>query len=110
MTACGVNQSGIGSILGIDEKTLAKHFREELDTALDRANTIIGETAFTKAKDGDVAMIRYWLNCRAKWRETPALDINEAGEGINITINFTKAIEHEPKFIGGKVIDADTQG
>ncbi len=73
MTASGLNQTQVARQLGnggISENTLVKYFREELDTAVDKANTKMAATAFNKGLSGDAQMIRYWLNCRAGWKET----------------------------------------
>ena len=88
MTACGMSQKQVARQLGnggISENTLVKYFREELDTAVDKANAKIGGTAFNKALAGDAQMIRYWMNCRAGWKEKSEVDMNLAGE-LTITI------------------------
>lgn len=77
MTACGLNQTQVARQLGdggISENTLVKYFREELDTAVDKANVKMAATAFNKGLSGDAHMIRYWMNCRAGWKEKSEIE------------------------------------
>jgi hypothetical protein len=66
----GTPQENICTILGISLPTLHKHYREELDTARDKANAAIGGALYTKAMSGDTASMIFWLKTRARWRET----------------------------------------
>jgi len=70
----GTPQETIADILNIDPKTLRKHYREELDQSLAKANATIGGTLFKKAKNGDTAAMIFWLKTRAKFRETQDLN------------------------------------
>ena len=70
----GTQQSVIADILGIDDKTLRKHYREELDQAMAKANATIGGALFNKAKNGDTAAQIFWMKTRARWRETNQVD------------------------------------
>ena len=70
----GTQQHTIADILGIDDKTLRKHYREELDHAMAKANATIGGALFNKAKGGDTTAMIFWMKTRAKWRETHRLE------------------------------------
>lgn len=65
----GTPQDMIASLIGVDAKTLRKHYRDELDHALIKANATIGGALFNKAKNGDGAAQMFWLKTRAGWRE-----------------------------------------
>jgi hypothetical protein len=70
----GTQQHVIASILGIDAKTLRKHYREELDHAMAQANATIGGALFNKAKSGDTAAMIFWMKTRARWQERHEVD------------------------------------
>ena len=69
-TTVGTTQEDIARILGIDSKTLRKHYRDELDLAKAKANATIGGALFNKAKSGDTAAMIFWMKTQAGWRET----------------------------------------
>ena len=70
----GTPQSVIAQVLRIDDKTLRKYYREELDLAVAKANASIGGTLFNKAKAGDTAAMIFWMKTRAQWSETSRLE------------------------------------
>lgn len=65
----GTSQAIIADMLGIDDKTLRKHYREELDQSLAKANASIGGALFNKAKGGDTAAMIFWMKTQAGWKE-----------------------------------------
>ena len=87
MAAVGISQENIAKVIGIDIKTMTKYYREELDTAWIKANAKVGGAMYNKAIGGDVQAQKYWMGCRAGWKETASLEV----EGdVNIQIKFTK--------------------
>ena len=70
----GTPQEAIGRIIGVDAKTLRKHYRDELDLALSKANATIGGALFNKAKDGDTAAMIFWMKTQARWSERHEVD------------------------------------
>jgi hypothetical protein len=70
----GTPQEVIADILGIDAKTLRKHYRVELDQSMAKANAQIGGALFNKAKGGDTAAMIFWMKTRAGWREKQEID------------------------------------
>lgn len=73
MSATGFPHERIAACIGtkgIDKKTLYKHFREELDTAMDKANAAVGNKCFQAAMAGEAWAVCFWLKCRAGWKET----------------------------------------
>lgn len=73
MASYGVQQEYIAAVLGIDPKTLRKHYREELDTAETLANAKVAESLFKKATGegpSSVAAAIFWMKSRAGWSET----------------------------------------
>jgi hypothetical protein len=73
MAATGFTHPAIAKCLGtsgIDEKTLRKLFRRELDTAADKTNAAVANKAYQMAIAGDPpAATFFWLKCRAGWKE-----------------------------------------
>ncbi len=73
-TMVGTRQEAIASIIGIDPKTLRKHYRAELDQSKAKANATIGGALFNKAKSGDTTAMIFWMKTQAGWKET---NVNE---------------------------------
>ena len=74
MAGYGVSEADIARVVGIDPKTLRKHYREELDTGQIKATAKVAESLFRKAtSDGSqsVTAAIFWLKTRGGWRETP---------------------------------------
>ena len=82
MAGYGVPEADIAGVIGIDPKTLRKHYRDELDHGHVKANAKVAENLYRKATgEGREAIIAaiFWLKTRAGWRET---SVHEIG-GVN---------------------------
>ena len=77
-TMVGTTQADIARVLDIDEKTLRKYYRDELDLAKAKSNATIGGALFNKAKNGDTAAMIFWMKTQAGWREKT--DLNHMSE------------------------------
>ena len=84
-TMVGTRQEAIASIIGIDPKTLRKHYRKELDQSKAKANATIGGALFNKAKSGDTAAMIFWMKTQAGWRETTAIDHTSSDKSMSPT-------------------------
>ena len=71
LAAYGIPEADISGVVGIDPKTLRKHYREELDLGETKANAQVAGFLFNAAKNGNVTAQIFWLKTRARWRETP---------------------------------------
>ena len=71
MAAYGVPENDISRVVGVDAKTLRKHYREELDLGETKANAQVAGFLFNAAKNGNVTAQIFWLKTRARWREVP---------------------------------------
>lgn len=70
LAARGAKQIEIAQFIGIrSDKTLRRHFREELNRAAVEANGKVAQALLKKALDGNVTALIFWLKCRAGWRE-----------------------------------------
>lgn len=80
----GVPQDEIAAYIGVDSKTLRKHYRAELDQSEIKANAAVGKFLYQAAsgralKDGAshadcVRAAMFWAKTRMKWRETSQHD------------------------------------
>jgi len=71
MSAYGIPEIDIAGVLGVDPKTLRKHYRNELDHGETKANAQVAGYLFNAAKNGNVTAQIFWLKTRARWREAP---------------------------------------
>ena len=90
-TTVGTPQETIAQILGIDAKTLRKHYRDELDLSRAKANATIGGALFNKAKGGDTAAMIFWMKTQAGWREKQAIEYSGPDGGPIQTEDVTPA-------------------
>ena len=69
----GIPEADIAGLIGIDPKTLRKHYRHQLDHGHVKANAKVAENLFRKAtgegREAVTAAI-FWLKARAHWKET----------------------------------------
>ncbi len=78
MAAYGIPEIDIAMVLGVDPKTLRKHYRDELDMGETKANAQVAGFLFNSARSGNVTAQIFWLKTRARWRETP-LELRHSG-------------------------------
>jgi hypothetical protein len=79
MAGYGVPEAEIAGVIGIDPKTLRKHYRDQLDHGHTKANVRVAENLYRKATgEGREAVIAaiFWLKTRAGWRETTNHEIS----------------------------------
>ena len=86
MCAVGIPQEQICRVVrdGIDDKTLRKHFRKELDTAKVKANAEIGGVLFNKAINGDTTAAIFWAKTQMGWRELTSLELSGGDKPITL--------------------------
>lgn len=80
LSGLGVPQDGIAKLVKISEVTLRKHFAQEIELGILKANAAVSGNLFRIATgDGKAAATAafFWLKTRARWREVPQeVDIN----------------------------------
>lgn len=82
LSGYGIPQEDICRLLRISLPTLHKHFREELDAGIAKANAAVAGNMFKMATgDGPHAgrMAIFWAKARMGWREVP--------QEINVNVN-----------------------
>lgn len=99
MTMSGYGQQDVSVVLQIDEKTLRKHYREELDLAALKANTLVGNTAFMMATGGGPPRLdQEGRNVGGDWRQAvPAMTIF----WMKTRMGFKETSRHELSGPGG---------
>ena len=76
MSSVGIPQESICLVIrdGIDDKTLRKHFRRELDTAAIRANAEVGWALYQSALGGSTQAAIWWTKTRMKWSDKQEIE------------------------------------
>lgn len=70
LVGTGAKQIEIAQLIGIrSDKTLRRHFRDEINRGVVEANGKAAQALAKKINEGSVAAIIFWLKCRAGWRE-----------------------------------------
>lgn len=72
MAGYGMTHANIAEVMKIEPKTLAKHYKEELERGLAAAELRITRTLFEQATDPDkpnTAAMIFWLKAKAGWRD-----------------------------------------
>jgi DNA-binding Xre family transcriptional regulator len=89
MAAGGMTQESIAKRMGMTDKTLREHFRQELDFGLSEINTLAIGQLVQQIRAGNMAAICFWLKCRAGWRETDRLEhIGEGGGPVILKVEY----------------------
>ena len=108
-TTVGTIQPVIAQLLGITEKTLRKHYRDELDLSRAKANATIGGALFNKAKGGDTAAMIFWMKTQAGWRETNVTEHTGANNGPIKIEDVTHGAAAFASRISGLIARADAE-
>lgn len=75
LTAFGIPQESIASEVGIDPKTLRKHYKAEVSLGAHQANAKVAGSLFKAAtEDGNVTAQIFWLKSRAGWTERQVVE------------------------------------
>ena len=77
MCAVGIPHEGIALCIGdngIDDKTMRKHFAEELKTAKIKANAKIGGSIFNAAIGGNMTAASLWAKTQMGWKEKSEIE------------------------------------
>lgn len=73
----GLPHEQIATLIDIDEKTLRKHYRKELDRGTAQATANVAKTLYQQATKGNVAAMIFWMKARAGWREKHDITIRD---------------------------------
>lgn len=89
--AMGTTQEDIARVMGFSVDSLARHYREELDTGVIKANAKMAQSLFRKGVSmkgpGAVTAAIFWLKTRARWKETTIHEV-EGGTMLQTTVRL----------------------
>lgn len=105
----GTRQEIIASLIGIGVDTLVKHYRNELDQALAKANAAVGGALYRKAMDGDTTAMIFWMKTRARWRETQEIDVKKETTYVFRAPEEAKDVNEWLTQYGPKTIEATAE-
>lgn len=74
LSAFGMRHEAIAGHIGIDDKTLRSHYRDELSTGKDKANAKVAKALYEQATAGNTTAMIFWLKTQAGWREKSDVD------------------------------------
>lgn len=104
MTGYGIPQLDIARLMQMDVKTLRKHFREELDTGMTRANMLMAEALWKNGvRHNNVQAQIWWTKARMGWKDQSQLDV-KGDHTLQVdfrwadappTIEATPSVSHE---------------
>lgn len=97
LKANGNSHKTICLILEIDEKTLMKHYRTELDEALEHVKGQVGAAIVRSALQGNMAAASWWMARRGgvDWKAPKDTEDGEKGATIIIRGGIA-SVQHEP--------------
>jgi hypothetical protein len=89
----GVSQARIAMHVKLDPKTLRKHYGHELDhgTELTCARVAQNMVAIACRANGGSAAVsagRFILSCKAGWKETSRIELEEKGKGLGAILTM----------------------
>ena len=94
----GLPHESIAVLVGIDDKTLRKYYREELDIGKAKAHGQIAKTLYQKAVAGDTTSLIWWTKSQMRWSETVKQELTgENGQPLlsGIQVSFVKPKEDQ---------------
>lgn len=92
----GLPHEQIATLIGIDDKTLRKWYREELDLGKAKANAKVAQKLFQKATGGDTTSLIWWTKTQMRWSETVKQELTGADGSTlmpSIQVSFVKPDE-----------------
>jgi hypothetical protein len=83
----GIPQEDIARQVGVDAKTLRKHFRDELDRGSVEATAKVAQSLFQMATTGkNVAAAIFWMKARAGWTERHRVKHDALGGRVALAV------------------------
>jgi hypothetical protein len=91
LSGIGIPVEQIGLIIGIDKKTVFKHYRAEMDIgqakALSKISNRLFDIATGETRESLSACI-FWLKCRAGWKPPADFEVNIDNSQKAVVVNL----------------------
>ena len=99
----GLPHESIAHLLdgGIDDKTLRKYYRAELDNGKARAHAQVAATLFERAVAGDTALLIFYAKTQLRW-SPPATELQ-----LNAAISISAALADATSRLTHEAIDGE---
>lgn len=78
LSGFGIPHAEIGRYMGIDPKTLRKHYRDQIDNGMTRANVAVLTSLHAQAVNGNITAAIFWAKTRCGFREKS--EVEHSGE------------------------------
>ena len=101
----GLPHESIAHLLdgGIDDKTLRKYYRAELDNGKARAHAQVAATLFERAVAGDTALLIFYAKTQLRW-SPPATELQ-----LNAAISISAALADATSRLTLDAIDGECE-
>jgi hypothetical protein len=111
MSAYGIPQDDIAKVIGIDPKTLRKHYSEQLEKGSIEATAKVAEFLFKQATTTSVAAAMFWMKCRAGWSEKTRVEVSTpSGESDLSKLSADELIQLEKLHAKASIAPASPSG
>ena len=116
LAGLGLPQEQIGRVIGVSHVTLRKHYAEQLEAGVSKANARVLESLYNLATSGPpaqrAACAIFWAKTRLGWAETIKQEHTGADGGPIRTTEESPRERIERRLAGLKVVggtDSDTE-
>ena len=77
MSGMGITHVQMSAIMGVDEKTIRKHCRKEIDSGAVEATLKVAQNLFHQATEqNNTAAMIFWMKARAGWSEKTRTELS----------------------------------
>jgi len=105
LAAAGIKRGLIARVLGVSEKTVQRHYANELEMGDTLAIADVAQTAYEMAVSGKYpVMTIFYLKTRAQWRETTRVELT-GEDGGPLTVMELAARARSGRVIDGTAVE-----
>ncbi len=97
----GVTQKRLASYLKINQDTLAKHYRAELDDGMTEKLAYAGKSLFDAIVKGNIVATMFFLKTQGGWHETEQFNVQVTND-VSVRIESARGVLLE-KLVGRQI-------